>query len=125
MHPSHATTAFGLTQTGARLLLEMFQAEVAPGHIDHLFKNHLYNDWWGGRMRACYVCKTIGGYVSHHSDVDLAERGDNFDCDWVQSGTRGGEERTLRRIQEEGVHVLRRIKENEVLAGDAFVGLWF
>lgn len=122
MHPSHATTAFGLTQTGARLLLEMFQAEVAPGHIDHLFKQRLYDDWWGGRMRACYVCKTIGGYVSHHSDVDLEGRENNFNAPWVQSGTRGGTERTLRRIQPENTHVLRRIKEDTVLDGEAF--LW-
>lgn len=122
MHPSHATTAFGLTQTGARLLLEMFQAEVAPGHIDHLFKNHIWDDWWKGRMHACYVCKSLGGYVSHHSDVDLAERGHNFDCDWVQSGTRGGLERTLRRIQRQNTDVLRRIREDEVLEGDDF--LW-
>lgn len=120
LHPSHATTAFGLTQTGARLLLEMFLAEVAPGHIDHLFKNHLYNDWWRGRLRACYVCRTLGGYVSHHSDVDLEERENNFDAAWVQSGTRGGQERTLRRIHPEHTHVLRRIREDEVLDGDAF-----
>ena len=111
-NPSHGSTAIAVTQTGARLLLEMMRAEKAPMLVDILFKDRLMKDWWQGRTRASYVCKSVGSFVQHLSNVELGyERPPNWDYPWAQENTRGGEERSLNRFQEKDIHVLCVISE--------------
>ena len=111
-HPSHGSTAIAVTQTGARLLLEMMRAEQAPMLVDILFKDRLIQDWWQGRMRASYVLKSVGSFVQHLSNVELGyERKPNWDFPWAQENTRGGDERSLNRFQPKDTHVLYVIKE--------------
>ena len=50
-HPSHAATAFAVTQLGARHVLNMMQQEVAPSHIDVLFRDRLIQNYWNGHLR--------------------------------------------------------------------------
>ena len=111
-HPSHGSTAIAVTQTGARLLLEMMRAEQAPMLVDILFRERLVQDWWQGRMRASYVLKSVGSFVQHLSNVELGyERKPNWDFPWAQENTRGGVERSLNRFQEKDTHVLCVINE--------------
>ena len=122
-HPSHAATAFAVTQLGARHMLNMMQQEVPPSHIDVLFRDRLIQNYWNGHLRCSYVCKPLGGYIGHRSGVEEEHRPHNFDRPWTQSGTRGGEQRSLRRFQELYVHEYSYIDEDVWLDSD--VGLWY
>ena len=123
LHPSHGSTSIAITQTGALLLLKMMRAEKAPMHLDVLIRNKLVEDWWQGELRACYVCKTVGGFFEHESNSEEGYvRPANFDTTWTQEGTRGGEARTLRRFQKKGIHEICKMNEHKWLNSD--YGLW-